>query len=161
MAFGIHRDSLIAVFLLLVCGVFLAASFEIEETNYGTMQASLWPQVILAVLALFSLLLLGQSLRHRPVPREGAGGLLSWLLGYRNPLLCYALFLAFLLTLPILGMLVGGSLFVFGMLSLLGPPGLGRVPFHAAVALGSVGFMWAVFTFALGVFLPAGLIGWP
>ena len=64
--------------------------------------------------------------------------------------------LAFLVTLPLLGMLLGGVLFVFFTLTLLGPREVRAVPRHAAISLGAVGVMWAVFTFALRVFLPAG-----
>ncbi|MDJ0896653.1 MAG: tripartite tricarboxylate transporter TctB family protein, partial [Alphaproteobacteria bacterium] len=85
-------------------------------------------------------------------------GLLGWLDRYRNALICYALFLAFLLSLPVLGMLIGGALFVFATLSALGAPSLRLVPMHLAVAVGSVGVMWAIFTFGLRVFLPEGMI---
>ena len=154
---SLNRDTIVAVFLLLFCGLFLGASFEIEETNYGTMQASVWPRIVLAALAICSLLLLTQALRHPPAPGEG-GGMSGWLRRYRSPLICYLLFLLFLLTLPWLGMLAGGILFVFLMLSVLGGPGLANAPIHGAIAVISVGAMWAIFTFALGVFLPSGEI---
>ena len=41
----------------------------------------------------------------------------GWLGRYRNALACYGLFLVFLLTLPWLGMLIGGTLFVFAVLT--------------------------------------------
>ena len=40
----INRDVVVAIVLLLVCGAFLVASFEIEETTYGTMPSRVWPQ---------------------------------------------------------------------------------------------------------------------
>lgn len=153
----INRDSLTAVFLLLLCGAFIAASFEIEVTNYGTMQSSIWPRVLLGALTLFSLLLLAQALRTPP--EAGAEpGLGNWLRRYRNPLICYALFFGFLVSLPLLGMLLGGILFVFLMLAILGGDLRRRLPLYALIAVVSVTAMWAVFTYALGVFLPAGVI---
>ena len=153
----INRDSVSAVFLLLFCGVFFAASFDIEETNYGTLQSSVWPQIILGALSVFSLLLLTQALRRPPAAGAG-GGLLDWLQRYRNPLICYALFLGFLVSLPILGMLLGGILFVLLMLTILGGGKPAQLPLHLGIAVISVGAMWAIFTYALGVFLPGGII---
>ena len=153
----INRDSVSAVFLLLFCGVFFAASFEIEATNYGTLQSSVWPQIILGALSVFSLLLLTQALRRPPGAGEG-GGLLDWLRRYRNPLICYALFLGFLVSLPILGMLLGGIFFVLLMLTILGGGKPAQLPLHLGVSVISVGAMWAIFTYALGVFLPGGII---
>ena len=153
----INRDSVSAVFLLLFCGVFFAASFDIETTNYGTLQSSVWPQIILGALSLFSLLLLTQALRKPPAAGEG-GGLLAWLRRYRNPLICYALFFGFLISLPVLGMLLGGILFVLVMLTILGGGKLAQLPLHLVIAVVSVGAMWAIFTYALGVFLPGGII---
>ncbi|MDJ0936132.1 MAG: tripartite tricarboxylate transporter TctB family protein [Kiloniellales bacterium] len=153
----INRDSVSAVFLLLFCGVFIAASFDIEETNYGTLQSSVWPQIILGALSVFSLLLLTQALRRPPAAGAG-GGLLDWLQRYRNPLICYALFLGFLVSLPVLGMLLGGILFVLLMLTILGGGKLAQLPLHLGIAVISVGAMWAIFTYALGVFLPGGII---
>ena len=48
------------------------------------------------------------------------GGIKGWLGRYRNALWCYALFFLFLATLDYLGMLIGGVLFVFLALSVLG-----------------------------------------
>ena len=153
----INRDSVSAVFLLLFCGVFIAASFDIQETTFGTLQSSVWPRIILGALSLFSLLLLTQALRNPPAAGEG-GGALGWLRRYRNPLICYALFLGFLVSLPTLGMLLGGILFVLLMLTILGGGKPAQLPLHLGIAVVSVGAMWAIFTYALGVFLPGGII---
>ena len=69
------RDSYVALFLLALCGVFFHASFDIEVTNYGTIQSSLWPRVILTALTAMSALFLVTSLR-RPDdgPVVAAGG---------------------------------------------------------------------------------------
>ena len=55
-------------------------------------------------------------------------------------------------------MLIGGVMFVFLLLTVLGD----RTPrahlIHAAVATVSIAFMWSVFTFGLKVILPQGEI---
>ncbi len=157
----INRDVVVALVLLVFCGAFIYATFYIRVTDYGTIQSSLWPRLILGALTIFSLGLLAQSVRNGGVlagaPPEG-GGFRGWLRRYRNALVCYALFLVFLVTLPILGMLLGGILFVFLTLTFLGRPSLRAVGTHAAISIGSVGAMWAIFTFGLNVFLPEGML---
>ncbi|WP_028467216.1 tripartite tricarboxylate transporter TctB family protein [Nisaea denitrificans] len=152
----LNRDTLIALLLLVFCGVMISASLDIEETNYGTMQSSVWPQVVLGVLTVFCLAMLGQSVLKPSVVKTENGGGSSGLGRYRNAITVYVLFFLFLVTLPYLGMLLGGIGFVFLALTLLGEPELKRVPLHLAVAVGTVGLMWSIFTFGLGVLLPDG-----
>lgn len=156
MVSAINRDTVIAVFLLLFCGAFYAASFEIEETTYATIGAEIWPRLIIAVLFVLSGIYLFQSVRMGP--GEAAGQKTDFFTRYRNAILCYALFLGFLLTLDVLGMLLGGVAFVFLALSVLGERTPKQLAIHAGVAVVSVGAMWAIFTFALRVILPEGTI---
>ncbi|MBT3360260.1 MAG: tripartite tricarboxylate transporter TctB family protein [Rhodospirillales bacterium] len=155
-----NRDSYVAVFLLLFCGVFLGATFYVEDMGYESMGSEVWPQLILIVLFVLTLAYLFQSMRMGPdeAPAPEDSGFKGWLHRYRNALWCYALFFVFLVTLPWLGMLLGGVLFVFAALTVLG----NRTPrdhaIHAAIALGTMSGMWAIFTFGLKVFLPAGEI---
>ncbi|MEQ8354829.1 MAG: tripartite tricarboxylate transporter TctB family protein [Kiloniellaceae bacterium] len=162
-----NRDVVVALLLLLFCGVFFWESTNIRLTDYASMDSTVWPRLILGALTLAAMVYLWEAVTGRVAVDEtggGAaadqgetgGGLLAWIVRYRNALYCYGLFFAFLLTLDVLGILIGGTLFVFLALTLLGRPTLSLVPLHAAVALGSVGFMWAVFTFGLRVFLPEG-----
>ncbi len=153
---AINRDTVVAVCLLLFCGVFYAASFQIEETAYATIGAEVWPRLILAVMLALSLVYLVQSMRKGP--RAAATAKAGLFARYRNALWCYALFLAFLLTLDVLGMLLGGIAFVFLTLSVLGERSLKMLAVHAVVAIVAVGAMWAIFTFALKVILPQGVI---
>ncbi len=158
-----RRDTVVAVFLLLVCGTFFAASFDIRETSYASLGSEVWPRAILAVLFVFSLVLLAQSLKRRDHgARLGGGGIKGWLSAYRNALACYLLFGLYLLTLPYLGMLIGGGLFVFATLTAIGRRDLRSLGLHAAIAAGTIGFMWSVFTYGLNVMLPAGELfyGW-
>ncbi|WP_420562121.1 tripartite tricarboxylate transporter TctB family protein [Thalassobaculum sp.] len=157
---SVSRDTIVAILLLAFCGLLWQASYDIEITTYGTMQSSVWPRIIIVALGVFSALLLLQSIRQpdrsTPAPDEGASR--PWHVRYRNAGLIYVLFLLFLLTLPTLGMLLGGALFVFLSLTALGRPTVRLVPVHAAVAIVSVGAMWAIFTFGLRVILPQGEI---
>ena len=141
----LNRDVYIAVLLLVVCGVFFWASFDIREPDYGTLPPSAWPRVILAVLTLLSLIYLAQSLRRgpdeAPAPEEtpGPAGIGGWFAKWRNVLWCFLLFFAYLASLPVLGMLIGGVLFVFILLNVLGGWQPRQLVFHAAVASIAIG----------------------
>ncbi len=159
-----NRDSIVAVLLLLASGVLFWASFDIREPDYGALMPSTWPRIIIIVLAVLSLVYLVQSLRAGPdegVAQSASGrtpGLAGFIAYWRNPLICFAMFFAFLITLPVLGMLIGGVSFVFLLMNLLGGWEPKRLVIHAVVALATVGSMWSLFTFGLGVMLPAGEI---
>ncbi len=157
----INQDTIVAVLLILMCGAFFWTSLDIRQPDYGILMPSTWPRAILSLLSVLSVVYLVQSLTRppaRPDGEERPAGLKAWVAHYRNPIWCYGLFLAFLLTLPFFGILIGGVLFVFCLLTALGGLGGRKLAVHAAVALVSVGAMWAVFTFALGVILPQGMI---
>ncbi len=120
--------------------------------------------MIVGVLTFLSLIYLVQSIR-RGVPEAPAAkatrGLGAWIAYWRNVFWVFALFLAYLLTMPWLGMLVGGLTFVFLLLNALGGWSPDKLALHAAIAAISVGGMWSIFTFGLGVLLPRGeLFGW-
>ena len=154
----INRDVIVAVILLLICGVLFTVSFGIREPDYGTLAPATWPRVIIAYLTLLTFIYLAQSLRIPAGEGESKGGFRAWLASYRNPLWCYALFLAFLVTLPVLGILIGGILFVFVMLTVLGGAGRHKLVLHGVIAICAIGAMWTIFTYALGVILPQGMI---
>lgn len=160
----LNRDTCVAIFLLVVCGVMFWASFDIRQPDYGTLMPSTWPRIILAVLSLLSLIYLFQSLRAHPPEEEEPSeahrepGIKGWLAYWRNPLLCFAMFLFYLITLPVLGMLIGSMTFVFVLMGLLGGWSPRRLLIHAIVTVCTVGVMWSLFTFGLGVMLPSGMI---
>lgn len=153
---ALNRDTLVAIFLLLMCGGLAWASLDIREPDYGQLSPAAWPRVIVGVLSFLSLIYLVQSLRQGPdVPNPDAPKGAAEFFGYwRNVIWCFVLFGAYLLSIPYLGMLVGGVLFVFVLLCALG--GVRAWLLHGAIAVISVGGMWAVFTFALEVILPRG-----
>ncbi len=164
----LSRDAVIAIVLLMACGILFWSTFSIRSPDYGQLKPSTWPRVILGVLTLLSTIYLIQSLRRGPAPedesdRSDAGpprapGPIGWILYWRNPLWCFALFFAYLVTLPYLGSLIGGVLFVFTLMSVLGGWGGRNLIVHAVLALITVGGMWSVFTYGLGVILPPGEI---
>ncbi len=156
----LNKDSAVAIFLLVICGVFFAASFDIRVPTYGVLLPSTWPRAIIAALGVLSLIYLFQSLTN---PQEISGdeeaaspqpGFSGWLAYWKNPIWCFVLFFAYLFTLPVFGMLISGIGFVFLLLNVLGGWSARNLVFHAIVAIGCIGAMWSLFTYGLGVLLP-------
>ncbi|MDH3579832.1 MAG: tripartite tricarboxylate transporter TctB family protein [Hyphomicrobiales bacterium] len=159
----LNRDAWLAVFLLVFCGFMFWASFDIREPDYGVLAPSVWPRVILAALSVLCLVYLVQSLRAGPAApgdeaAEGPDSLIGYLSYWRNPIICFVLFAAYLALLPILGMLLDGIVFVFVLLCALGGWSPRQLALHAGVAVIAVGGMWSLFTFGLNVLLPTGTL---
>ena len=153
---ALNRDTIVAIVLLLICGGLMAASYEIREPNYGQLSPAAWPRAIIVALTILCGIFLIQSLMKGPdSPNPNAPkGLSAWFAHWRNVIWVFILFLAYLFAIPWIGMLLGGMLFVFALLSALG--GFQRVLLHIAIAVVSVGGMWTLFTFGLRVILPRG-----
>ncbi len=156
----LNKDAAVAIFLLVLCGVFYAASFDIRVPTYGVLLPSTWPRVIIVALGVLSLIYLFQSLTNPEEVSEGEegappqAGFFSWLYDWKNPIWCFVLFFAYLATLPVFGMLISGILFVFLLLNVLGGWSARNLAFHAIVAIGCIGAMWSLFTYGLDVILP-------
>ena len=159
---GLNRDTIVAIFLLLFCGLFTWASFDIRTPDYGVLKPSTWPQVILGVMTLLSLIYLFQSVKAGPdvdaIDPTREPGLVGFLKYWQNPIKCFVMFFIFLYTLPILGMLIGGVSFVFILMTLLGGWAPRQLITHAIISVCAVGAMWSLFTFGLEVMLPEGVI---
>ena len=153
---SVNRDTIVAILLLAFCGVLWYASYDIEITSYGTMPSTVWPRIIIVALALFAAILLLRSLVTPDAAQDGEASHLSFFQRYRNAAIIYVLFLLFLITLPTLGMHLGGALFVFLSLTALGRPSPKLAAIHAVIAVVSIGVMWSIFTFGLRVILPQG-----
>ena len=154
----INRDSVVALTLLLVCGLFLNAVGDIRITKYGTITSDLWPRIVLIILSVLCMVYFLQSIR-KPVKTEKTKfSLHQWFLNYKNAIACYSLFGLFVWTLPFLGMLLGGIIFVFLILSFLGNKNKRSLIIHVAISVISIVLMWSIFTFGLGVMLPEGQI---
>ena len=170
---SLNQDTIIAIFLLLVSGGLMVASFGIREPDYGQLSPATWPRVIVAALGVLSFIYLIQSLagapagvdlpetadtsepsEHKVEPASAAGFFGYW----RNVVWCFVLFLGYLLVLPYAGMLIGGVTFAFLLMSALGGWAPRQLALHAAIAVFAVGGMWTLFTFGLKVPLPTGMI---
>lgn len=157
----LNRDTLIAVILLCLVGFFFYSSYNIRTPEFerlapGQMGPGLWPRIILIGLMIMGVVYLFQSLIDPPPPGDKRGGLGGWYRHYRNPIWCFAVFAIFLLLIPQLGMLIAGILFVFGLMTLLGPMDMLAVKRHGWTTLGTVGGMWFIFACLLEVQLPKG-----
>ena len=167
----LNRDAIVAIVLLMACGILFWSTFSIRVPDYGQLKPSTWPRTILVLLTLLNVIYLIQSVRKGAAPQDAyddyakgdAGearrsGFVGWFVHWRNPLWCFGLFFVYLVTLPYLGSLIGGVTFVFTLMGVLGGWAPKRLALHAAVALATVGGMWGIFTYGLGVILPPGEI---
>jgi putative tricarboxylic transport membrane protein len=148
-------DSVVATVLMIFGGVLLWDTFQWRRTPYSTLASSVWPRFVLVMFFLLCAIYLIRSLR-RGATGETKRSFLDWIVYYRNPLFCYGLFFLFLVTMPYLGMLIGGTLFVWAVQAAVGERSARAQLRHAAIAIVSVGFMWFIFTYAIGVILPDG-----
>lgn len=153
---SLNRETIVAILLLLFCGVLFWATTQIRDPGFEQMGAEVWPRIVLVFLSVMSLIYLAQSLRSETADEDPGAEFSSWLARYQNPIWCFLLFFGFLITMPYLGMLIGGTLFVFLMMSVLGGWSPRLILAHAVIALVSVGAMWSIFTFGLRVILPEG-----
>ena len=155
----LNRDAVVAAVLLLAGGVFFWDTFQWRATPaYSTMASTVWPRFVLILFLALCAIYLARSLvaPSQEGRSEAANTVLGWLVYYRNPLCCYGLFFLFLAAMPYFGMLIGGILFVWAVQIVLGEKSLSAQLRHATIAIGSVGFMWLVFTYAIDVILPTG-----
>lgn len=120
------------------------------------MGSEVWPRFILIVLFLLLAIYLFKSLIKPSANDLRDRPLKLWIEMYRNPLWCFGMFFLFLVSLPYLGMLISGILFVFITQTIIGSRDQRSLMLHALVAIGAVGGMWALFRFGLGVVMPAG-----
>lgn len=153
----INADVVIALLLLTISTVFFVDTFTYGRAGLAIIGAKLWPRAIMLALGVLSVAYLVQSIRKGTPPSSGQGAK-AWIAENRNVIACFALYGIFLAGLPWLGMLLGGVAFVFATLTVLGHRDLKSHLVHLAVAVLSVGLMWSIFTFALGVVLPEGEI---
>ena len=152
-----NRDTGTAIVLLLICGALFVETFRMDPMMFGQLPSTLWPRMILVPLMGLSLILL---IRAQLAGADPGGGksLADWFQYYKNPIVCFLLFFVFLLTMPILGMLLGGLIYVFATLCFLGGWGKRQLILHAVISAVFVIGMWAIFTQLLGVFLPEGIL---
>ena len=155
---NINKDTIVAIFLLLFCGIMINNSFEIEDPGYQGMKASFWPTVILCLLSVMCLVMLIKSVVYKTDNNLDAidENTSNIFFKFKNALICFFMFVLFLTFLDYLGMLIGGILFVFGLLPLLGGTSPKKLFNHFIISIITIGIMWSIFTFGLKVILPEG-----
>ena len=119
----LNQDTLIAIFLIIFCGIMIHSTGYIEDPGYQGMKASFWPTVILWLLSLMSFWLLVKSFYEnqfytKEINQPESKG--SFFLKFKNASICFGMFILFLVFLDYLGMLLAGIIFVFGLLTFLG-----------------------------------------
>jgi len=158
---NINKDTFVAIFLLLFCGIMINSSFDIEDPGYQGMKASFWPIIVLFLLSIMSLVMLIKSIIVQPENnnlKSNNTNKPNVFFKFKNALICFFMFVLFLAFLDYLGMLIGGVLFVFGLLTLLGGFQLEKIINHLIISIITIGIMWSIFTFGLKVILPEGEI---
>lgn len=153
-----NQDTITALCLLLLCGVLTVNTFQMPPPMFGQMPATLWPRMILVPLAFLSILLLVNAQREHVDAAPAHKSLSDWFVYYKNPIVCFGLFFLFLITMPVLGMLLGGLAYVFLTLTFLGGWTRDKLILHSAISFVCVVGMWLIFTQLLGVFLPQGTL---
>ena len=150
---------IIAVFLLCFCGSMINDASNIRELGCEGMKADAWPRVVLWMLVVMSSVMLGKSYIQFKTDGHKDNNIFKVnFLKFKNALICFGMFIFFLSTLDYLGMLLGGIVFVFGLLTFLGGFSINLIIKHLMISILSIGFMWMVFTFGLRVMLPEGEI---
>jgi putative tricarboxylic transport membrane protein len=152
----VNPDVVISLLLMVLSAAFFFETFELQKVYLAIIGAKLWPRIVVIVLFFLSAIYFIQSIRAMRPPPASPFSFKGWIIDNRNVVGCFAIYGVFLLALPYLGMLIGGSLFVFATLTLIGRRNLRAHLIHASVAVVSIGGMWAVFRFGLHVILPEG-----
>jgi hypothetical protein len=152
-------DLIIAIFLLCFSGIMINDASNIRDLGFEGMKADAWPRVVLWMLVVMSSIMLGKTYLQFKTDNHKDNNIFKINFSkFKNALICFGMFIFFLSTLDYLGMLLGGILFVFGLLTLLGGFTIRLVSKHLSISILSIGFMWVVFTFGLRVMLPEGEI---
>ena len=157
---NIKKDTIVAIFLLLFCGIMINSSFDIEDPGYQGMKASFWPTIVLCLLSIMCLVMLIKSVVTEAENNLNSNdtNLINVFFKFKNASICFLMFVLFLAFLDYLGMLIGGVLFVFGLLTMLGGFELKKIINHFIISIITIGIMWSIFTFGLKVILPEGEI---
>jgi len=152
-------DIIISVFLLCFSGIMINDASNIRDLGFEGMKADAWPRVVLWLLVIISSVMLGKSyLLFKTEGHKGNNNFKVNFAKFKNALICFGMFIFFLSTLDYLGMLLGGIVFVFGLLTFLGGFSPNLIFKHLTISILSIGFMWMIFTFGLRVMLPEGEI---
>lgn len=153
---SLNKDTVIAVVLTATAAIFFWETYNIPKFGYASIGSEVWPRIILVPLLVLCVVYLFQSLRQKTAARAEGGGLGGFFVRYQNPILGFLIFLGFLATIDYLGMLLGGVLLTFCLLTAFGNRTPRALLLHVVISVVSVGAVWSLFTFALRVYLPEG-----
>ncbi|MFD2207686.1 tripartite tricarboxylate transporter TctB family protein [Kiloniella antarctica] len=160
------QDVIVAALLLLFCGVMISASYDIRDLGYPGLKPETWPRFLLILLSALSALYFIRSIKEssttkvleKDEPQNNKPFIQKYWFKYKNAFWCFLFFSIFLSSLDYLGMLFGGMLFVFALLTALGERTVKNLILHIIIAVISVGAMWLLFTYSLRVNLPEGAL---
>ncbi len=146
---------LLAVFLMGLSALLFLQTFQVQNFPGTRFGAEIWPRAIIVSMGLLSLILFIQSLKKSNA-RFNAQTIQAFFERERIAWSVFACFLVFLWLLPRLGAYPAGGLFVFAVLTILGPKTLRFALLHLGVAAGSSVVLWVLFSQVLKVIAPAG-----
>lgn len=151
-----RSDAWIGVGLLAFSGVMFVAGLSLPRAPYGTMGPEYFPNIILGMVAVLSLVLAIQGLAAVRSSSDSARGMpLGGLLHqYRNIGYSFGLFFLFALLLPYLGYLLTSFVFLIVLQVLLGPKEWGKAKVYLAVSVGMTLLLFLLFRCMLLVILP-------
>jgi len=151
-----RSDAWIGLGLLIFCGAMYAGSLSLPRAPYGTLGAGFFPNIILGMVAILSVVLVIQGMRPagESADRSQRLRLGGSLYKYRNIGYSYGLFFLFTLLLPYVGYLLTSFFFIFLLQALLGPKEWGKVWIYLSISLGTTLVLFLLFRCMLLVILP-------
>jgi putative tricarboxylic transport membrane protein len=144
------RDATIGLICLLGSLGLLAMTRGLHQSSLVPIGPAFYPRILFVVTAVLSALLLITGLRRREAAKPAAP------IGYRYVLSTFAVVIAYIVLLPILGYRLGTFLFVGGLQVVLEPPATRRWTLILIVALATAVVTYYVFEVYLAVLLPRG-----
>lgn len=154
-----NRDSVIATIVILFCALSFYETFNIRIMPFAGVDSRLWPRLVISSITILAVIYFIQSLVRLRINDQHDNTNKSygdWIEKYSNSIWSFGLFAIFIISIPYLGMLISGILFVFGILTATGSRKFRDLMLHAAISAVTVGSAWVLFVFFLGVILPQG-----
>ena len=162
-------DLIIGLLLLVFCGVVFYETFGLTSHFLLPISPSFFPRVWIALLGLFSLLLIVSNLRRgkssvgnapaEPVEESRVAEFIKQRIKhYRLVIYSLATFLAYILSLSVLGFLFSTMLFLALLQWILGPRQIRQLPFLLVISIVSAYAVHWIFQGYLHVFLPEGIL---
>lgn len=146
------------IFLLAASAALFVSAGQIPSSMFETLGAGAFPRFVFAAIFLVALVAAVDS--QRKIPRQAWGRLSSEVRQFVKVrylvVTCFAVFVAYLLLLPVVGFSVASFAFVFSMQVILMPRNPVTLVIAALVALTFSFGLNALFADVFNVFLPRG-----